>query len=212
MKIRITFLLMLSITTFTSFAQFDVANFSVGAAGNYTRYLGDFQKSATGVKLEVGYGLSEKLGYTIGFIKGFPIKSASNVTISDGNNQSSVSSDIETKFTTIMIGARYTFLDEDAKFRFYVPLSLGYVTAKYSEKIKSAIPAGYTATDQLEPGKETGFTINVGFGVSYKLGAPVIFADAGVGLPANNVNGDIVENYIPFHFGVNVGVRIGFGN
>ncbi|MEO6721882.1 MAG: hypothetical protein ABIN67_16055 [Ferruginibacter sp.] len=66
-------------------------------------------------------------------------------------------------------------------------------------------------TYQAEPGKETGFTINAGLGVQYRVGAVHVFGDAGLAFPANQANGQYITNNIPTHFVFNAGIRIPFG-
>ena len=61
-------------------------------------------------------------------------------------------------------------------------------------------------------GKESGFTINLGLGGEYKFGKPSVFGEAGIALPANKAGDAYIENYIPTHFFLNVGVKFSFGS
>ncbi|HWJ29349.1 MAG TPA: hypothetical protein VNS32_22610, partial [Flavisolibacter sp.] len=57
-----------------------------------------------------------------------------------------------------------------------------------------------------------GFTLNFGIGGSYNMGSAVLFGEAGLGLPANKVNDQYVENVIPAQFIFNAGVKIPLGS
>ena len=113
---------------------------------------------------------------------------------------------------SIGLAGNYTFIGtEEDVFSVYTPVGASYVSVKYKEELKEGIPDGYIAQDQVEPGKESGFTLNFGLGTQYNAGSIRIFGDAGVALAANQTNGMYVENNIPAHFVFNVGVRIPFG-
>ncbi|HSN59314.1 MAG TPA: outer membrane beta-barrel protein, partial [Ferruginibacter sp.] len=164
---------MLALTASTmSFAQISASDFSIGVAGNYTMYKGDFQKSTPGIKLELGYGVQSKVGFTLGFTKGFAIKTPSEINSSNGLGDSkTTSSQIQTNFSTVSLNVNYRFIgDEETALSVYAPVGASFVMAKFKETPNEAIPAGYTAMDQMEPGKESGFTINGGLGVMYKIG------------------------------------------
>ncbi len=77
----------------------------------------------------------------------------------------------------------------------------------YQENLKASIPATSTPTDQIEKQNESGFTINGGLGGQYSFGRSKIFAEALIALPANQTNGQYVQNVIPSHFIFNVGYR-----
>ena len=196
----------------TATAQFDPANFSASISGNYTMYKGDFQQKTPGAKIDIGYSLSGKARISAGYTYHAPIKEPSSITVTNGGEFKTLASEVKYKFSTISLTGTYTLIQtEEDPFSMYVPVGLSYVTAKYSEAATEPFPAGYTAVDQVAPGKETGFTINVGVGAQYNIGTLRVFADAGVGLPANQTNGQYTENNIPAHLVFNVGVRIPFG-
>jgi hypothetical protein len=66
--------------------------------------------------------------------------------------------------------------------------------------------------DLVEKTKENGFTINLGLGGEYRIGMPSVFGEVGLALPANQVNNSYVENVIPSHFTVNLGIKIPLGS
>ncbi len=210
---------MKKITTVLAFLVYFSANgqvsesaFSIGVAGNYTMYKGSFQQSTPGFKVEAGYGLRDGAAITLGFTKASVIKYASSISSSDGTNTTSTSSEIVTNFTTVSLIGQYRVVgDDETAFNLYIPVGGSYVMAKYEEKETQAIPTGYTPTDKMEPGKQSGFTLNLGVGAQYSLGTPMVFGEAGLALPANKVGNTYVENYIPAHFIFNVGVRFSFG-
>lgn len=208
-----TFLLMIAVTfAVVSQAQFDVANLYASVSGNYTMYKGNFQQKTPGVKLDVGYSFSEKVRGALGYTYHMPIKIASEISGSNGINTTSVPSEVVYNFTTISAIGNYTFgQSEESTVSLYSPLGVAYVMVKYKENFKASLPSGYTATDQLEPGKESGFVMNFGLGAQYNFGAARLFADASLVLPANQVGNQYVENVIPSHLVFNVGVRVPFG-
>lgn len=196
----------------TATAQFDPANFSASLSGNYTMYKGDFGKSTPGAKIDIGYSLTEKARISVGYTYHAPIKIPSSISATNGMDTKTISSEVKYKFSTISLTGSYTFIKtEEDPISIYTPIGVSYVSVKYSETGSQSIPAGYTAVDQLEPGKESGFTINVGLGAQYNMGSLRIFLDGGVALPANQANGQYVVNNIPAHFVFNAGIRIPFG-
>lgn len=208
-----TVVLMVAIAFATvSQAQFDAANLYASVSGNYTMYKGDFQQKTPGVKLDIGYSFSEKVRGALGFTYHLPIKGASTVTASNGISSTSVPSEIVYNFTTISVLGNYTFGEsEENPVSFYSPLGVALVMTKYKENLKGTLPTGYAATDQLEPGKESGFVMNLGLGAQYNFGSARAFADASLVLPANQVNNQYVANVIPSHLVFNAGIRIPFG-
>ena len=193
-------------------AQFDASYLSASLSGNYTMYKGNFQQKPPGVKFDVGYSLSEKSRISLGYTYHLPIKVASIISTSDGSVSKDVAAEIKYNFSTITLAFNYTFVGtEEDIFSVYAPIGASYVNVKYSEQMKEQASPGFTAQDQLEPGKESGFTINAGIGLQYQLSMLRIFGDGGIAFPANTQNGQYVVNNIPTHFVFNVGVRIPFG-
>ena len=190
------------------------AQFSVGVNANYTMYKADFQKSTPGAQVRASYAFTEKSAAVLSFTYGMPIKTPSSVTMIDNmGNPSSASSEIRYNFKTFNLLGHYTFVGGDgAAGKFYGIAGAGYVLVNYKEVIKDNYDKSvYTPTDQVN-GSESGFTINFGLGGEYRFGAPAVFGEVGVGLPANQQNGQYVENVIPTHIIINLGVKFSFGN
>jgi len=196
-------------TVLAANAQLDFSNMRVDLGANYTMYKGDFQEKTAGTKIRLSVPAGEKAVVGLGFTYGFPIKTPSEVSLSGGG---SLPSEIVYKFKTISLEFDYYFGGENEEgFSVYGSGRAGLVLVNWKENIKGSIPSGQTADDQLEPGNENGFTLNLALGGQYSLSRINIFGDAGVAIPANQVNGQYVENVIPAHFMFNVGLRIPFG-
>ena len=123
-------------------------------------------------------------------------------------------SKIKYNFKTILLLANYRFIgDEETAGSFYGQFGAGYVMANYKEDITGSYDKNVYKypLDQVEKTKENGFTINLGLGGEYKIGTPAIFGEAGLALPANRVGNSYVENVIPAHFTVNLGIKIPLG-
>lgn len=205
-----TFLALLSLmVAFVSNAQIDFTSTRIELAGNYTMYKGDFQESTPGLKLRVSVPVSEKMVVGLAYTHGLPIKSPSTVTLDPSG---SVNSEIIYNFKTITLDANYIFGGEkELGFNFYGTVGVGLVLATYKENLKESIPPGSTPIDMISKETQSGFTINGGIGTQYSLGKPKIFAEALIAFPANQVNGQYVENVIPAHFIFNVGIRLSLG-
>jgi hypothetical protein len=189
------------------------AQLSVGVSSNYTMYKGDFQKSTPGAQARVSYGFSEKTAGVLSFTYGMPIKSASVATLQDaGGGSTTAKSEIKFNFKTFNLVGHYTFVgDHESTVSMYGVVGAGLVLVSYDEAIKENYDkTAYTPID-LVKGKENGMTINLGLGGSYKLGTPIIFAEAGIALPANQANGQYIENVIPAHFAFNLGLKFNIG-
>lgn len=209
MKKNLFVLLIAMVTALVANAQIDFSNLRIDVGGNYTMYKGDFQQKTAGVKARLSLPINENMALGIGFTYGFPIKIASQTALSGGG---SVPSEFVYKFKTIHLEYDYYFGGEKEEgLSVYASGRLGFVWAKYDEKIKGTVPPGEDPIDLVEPGSENGFTINVALGTQYSLGRIKVFGDAGIALPANQVNGQYVENVIPAHFMFNLGLRIPFG-
>lgn len=203
--------LILVCITATAFSQF-----SVGLSGNYSAYKGDFQKSTPGAQIRVGYQATEKVTTNLAFTYGLPIKQASAVTVMDDNsNTILVDSDIKYNFKTISLLGNYRFIgDEESAGTFYGLVGGSFVMVNYKENITGSYDKNVYKypQDLVEKTKENGFTINLGLGGEYRIGMPSVFGEVGLALPANQVNNSYVENVIPSHFTVNLGIKIPLGS
>lgn len=207
---KMTLLVSCSLAAVTAFSQI-----SIGIAANYTAYKGDFQKSTPGAQIRIGYSPSEKVTTELGFTYGFPINYPSSVTIADNaSNTINVDSEIKYKFKTIsLLGAYRLIGDNESTGSLYGQFGGSLVLVNYEEKITGSYNSSQynNPLDLVEKTNENGFTINLGIGGEYRLGTPVLFGEAGIALPANQVNNLYVENVIPAHFTFNLGVRIPIG-
>ena len=207
---KISFYLLLISISACAFSQF-----SVGAAANYAAYKGDFQKSTPGAHIRVGYQVNEKITANLGFTYGLPIKQASSVSVMDDNeNTISVDSDIKFNFKTISLLGNYRFIgDEESTGSFYGQIGASFVLVNYKEVITGSYDKNVYKypQDLVEKTNESGFTLNFGLGGEYRIGTPVLFGEAGLALPANQVNNSYVENVIPSHFTFSLGVKIPLG-
>ena len=209
MKKNLLILVITMITVSAANAQLDFSNMRVDVGANYTMYKGDFQQKTPGVKVRLSVPAGEIGALGLGFTYGFPIKFPSEVTFSGG---STVASEIVYKFKTISLEFDYYFGGENEEgFNIYASGRGGLVLASYKEELKGNAPSGESPIDLLEPGSENGFTLNLALGGQYSLSRIKIFGDAGIAIPANQVNGQYVENVIPAHFMFNAGIRIPLG-
>jgi hypothetical protein len=191
------------------------AQLSVGVNANYTMYKGDFQKKTPGFGARISYEVQPRVAAVLSYTHGMPIKTESQVTMQSNNGSSSrsMNSQIKTNFKTFNLLGQYTFVgsDEESSGKLYGVFGAGFVLAKYNEAINESYDKSvYTPMDQVE-GNEKGFTLNFGLGGEYQIGTPRLFAEAGLALPANQVNNSYVTNVIPAHFVINVGVKIPLG-
>lgn len=188
------------------------AQFSVGVNGNYTMYKQDFQQSSPGAGIRAYFNATEKYSGVGSFTYGFPIKVPSSVMLQSGTGSSSVASEIVYKFKTINVMGNYNFIgDDESAGKFYGIVGGGFVFVNYKEKITGNYDkAVYTPSDIVD-GNESGFTLNFGLGGEYKFGTPALFGELALALPANNVGNAVVENYIPTHIILNVGVKFSLG-
>jgi hypothetical protein len=207
-KSLLILLLCVSITPAIN-AQLDFSDLRVDLGGNYTMYKGDFQESTPGAKIRVSVPFNENMAIGLGFTYGFPIKSPSEVTYSGG---STVNSEIAYKFKTISLEYDIFLGGENEEgISPYLSGRVGLVLATYEEELKGTPPSGEEPLDMISKTTESGFTLNGAVGAQYAFGAVKVFADAGIALPANQVNNQYVANVIPAHFMFNVGVRLSLG-
>lgn len=189
------------------------AQLSFGLNGNYSKYGGDLSKSTSGFGVRASYE-QEKYAVVLGFTNGFPITEDGTTTVSHNTNGTTQTVAIQGKlnFKTItLMGNRTLIGDAESTGKFYLGLGASYVMAKYKEQITGNYDKNAYTASEMYNDTESGFTINGLLGGEYKLGKPAIFAEAGVALPANQVNNGYVENAIPAHLTINLGVKIRLG-
>ena len=191
-------------------AQLDFSNSRIELAGNYTMYRGDFGQNTPGAKIRFSVPTGDRFTVGLGFTYSSPIKEASTVSY---NPSGSVPSELVFNFKTISLEGNYYFGGENENgFNAYGMGGVSLVLVNYKENLKGTPPSGGIPIDLVESTSENGFTINLGLGAQYSLGRPKIFGEAQIAIPANQVNGQFVENVIPGHFIFNVGIRFALGN
>lgn len=209
MKKVIPILVGLACICFSTKAQ-DFSQARIELGGNYTMYKGDFKQKTPGVKLRFSVPFSEKIAAGLSFTYHLPIKVASEVALSGGGK---TESEIKYNFKTIGLDANYYFKEEEEEgFTPYGTVGLSYIMVSYKESVKGTIPAGEEATDMVPSESKSGFGLNFGLGAQYSFGQPKVFGEAGIVLPANKVQNELVANPIPAHFVFNVGVRFALGS
>src|SRR5262245_15129054 len=186
----------------------------LGASVNYSSYRGNVLKSTPGAKFIVGYNADEKKKLYLSYTYGAPIKKSYEETyINSFSDLEYVPAQWTVKFSTISIIGEYTLIGDNYEgFSLYVPVGGSFVIASQKQKLTGTPSPGYYAVsgeDDLE--NETGFTLNGGIGAQYSTGTISIFGDGGIAFPANQINNQYVENYIPTHFTFNLGIRFNFG-
>lgn len=205
MKKTLLFLFCAAAIATTASAQVSFSDLRVDIGGNYTMYKGDFGKNTPGAKLRFSLPVNEKAAIGLGFTYGFPIKEASAMPLMSGG---SVPSEYVYKFKTFTLEGDYFFGGEKEEgMTVYLSGRAGLVLANMKEELKGSIPAGDQPVYELEPIKENGFTIGLSLGGQYSMGNAKLFADAGFNFPANQVNGQYVENVIPSQLTFNLGLR-----
>jgi len=208
MKKKLYLAMLAGIVTTMAHAQFNFSGTKVDVGANYAMYKGDFQKSTPGGKLRVSVPYGGKTALGLAFTYGVPVKVPSMMSFYSG----SVPSEIVYNFKTITLDVDYFFGGEKEEgFSFNANAGAGLVLVGYKEKLKGTAPSGEEPLNQVEPGSENGFTINLGLGTQYAMGRMIPFVNAGVAIPANKVNEQYVVNVIPLHFMLNAGIRIALG-
>ncbi|HVG11967.1 MAG TPA: hypothetical protein VM843_03135 [Flavisolibacter sp.] len=211
-----TFLSLAGVLSLTiASAQFDASQLTVGVAGNYHMYKGNMQKSAPGAHVRLGYDLSEKSTIGLGFTYTSPLKYASEVQLMDqSGSTSSVASEITYKFKTFSLMGNYHLIgDNETSGSLYAAVGGGYVMVNYEENITGTYDKdSQQPMDLVEKGSENGLVMNFGLGGQYTIGRPIVFAEAGLALPANKVGNQYVENSIPSHFTFNLGIKLPLGS
>ena len=190
------------------------AQFSVGVNANYSKYGGNLSRGATGVGIRASYQ-QERTGGFLSFTNGFPITQVGTISITDNTNGTSkeVAAEAKLSFKTIsLIGTRTLIGDAETAGKFYLGFGASFVIAKSTETIKESYDQAVYTAPEMYNDSETGFTINGLLGGEYKIGRPIIFAEAGFALAANQVNNTYVENVIPTHMVFNLGLKLPLTN
>ncbi len=207
---KIFFLLFVS-SALIGKAQFSASNLSAGISGNYLSFFKS-KFSTVGAKVDLGYQYSEKLTAILSYTYSSPIKSASSYYFG-GTSSYTIPTEISTKISTVSLGVQYFLKANPEGLSVYLPVGASFIFGGSTGKATgpsvpagNSLPAGYT-----EKEKFSSYMMFGGIGAMYAIGPVKLFADGGVAIPANNVNGAYVEVNVDTHLFANVGVRIPFG-
>lgn len=112
----------------------------------------------TGGKLDTGYSILEKNRASLGYTYHSTIKTPSEITATDCISTKTLASEFAYSFSTVSLMCNYTFGESEGNpVSVYTPVGISYVMVKYKEQLKKSVPAGYSSSDQMAPGKESGF-------------------------------------------------------
>lgn len=195
-------LLLLSLLLSSSVAvHAQIENFNLGINGNYSSYT----KPTPGGQVRIGYDITRKTGVSLGFAYGLPIKE-----MRPGDN--GIQNKEQSQYSSASLAVMYHLIGStENNFSIYLPFGVSYVLAS-----NVSVLEGISTKS-----KETGLTINAGIGTQFKLGLPVLFAEAGAAIPSgtnyNSREGAVSEgapNPIPFHTILSLGIKfpLGYGS
>lgn len=204
--------LILSLCGLASFCAAS-AQFTAGAAINYSKYFGDLNRSTTGAGVRLGYNTG-RYEAALSFTNGFAITEQETTAVTSKANGApkSVATEGKMRFKTIaLMGHRTLIGNGTTAARVYIGFGAGFVMARYTESITESFDKTAYTAPAMENEKETGFTVNGLLGGEYKTGRPSVFVEAGMALPANHVNEAYVANVIPAHYILNTGVKFRLG-
>jgi hypothetical protein len=192
------------------------AQFNVGGAialNNYTHDIGLF----FAFQPRIGFDYKEgKLGITAGL----NYSPASRET--EGSRTASNSTRTNTikiaitetlRIQNYFIHAHYRFGNEDNNFRFgfIAGPSVDMISLKYRQ---GRPKTGYNFDDGgvvYENAQLTGPKVDVGMSGEYRSGKGILFAEVILGMPANQVNGQYIDNPTVAHYGLWLGYKFVFG-
>ena len=177
-----------------------------------------FQGMATvgamsGIGLRGEYHLQDRLGIRAGFDYFF---GKSTDYVASGSAFSSVTSPsyIDVNYTesysiiNVAVGGKYYFVgDYEEDFGFYGLVDVGILLAP----VKYEYEAYNASLYDVYEGENTmlfNFSIGGGVGVEYKVGPGSVFGDVYLTVPANQVDGLVVEVQVPPAAGLSLGYRL----
>lgn len=166
----------------------------------------------TGFGLRGEYAQSEKIGIRVGF--DYLFGNSTDYEASAYSNGSGPS--IGVKYTesysiiNITAGGKYYFVgDYEEDFGIYGLLDVGLMLAPVKYEYDSYDQTMYSLYEN-ENTMLFNFSIGGGIGAEYKVGPGSVFSNLYLSLPANNVNGVVVEVSIPPAIGLSLGYRYMF--
>lgn len=183
------------------------SQFSVGAGGNYTRFLGDYQKGTPGfhtrAQYEKGdYGLGLQYTYhapfQLFFVGRFDRPS---------NSPNSTDTKIDFRFQSLdLFLRRFILHSADARSKVYGGLGASWVFLTYKESYLAAYNA--TPSFPLEDGQHQSIRINGMLGGEYSLGRVALYAEAEYALPTQKKFIKQSVNTISPSFSLQMGVKL----
>jgi hypothetical protein len=180
---------------------------SVGAGGNYTRFLGDYQKSTPGfhtrIQYEKGaYGLGLQYTYHVPFQQLF-------YTYLDAPSTSPDRTDtkIDFRFQSLDLFIRRSILgNADSKAKLYGGFGASWVFLVYKEKALAAYSG--TPIFPLEDGHNRSISVNAMLGSEYRLGNVALYGEAGYSLPTKKRYIKHTVNTITPRLSLQIGVKL----
>ncbi len=207
-----TILLFSLLSSLYSQAQFNTANMSAAVSGNYMSFFKQ-KINIVGAKVDLGYQFSEKVVGVLSFTYSAPLKEVSSFSSFSGSTPYTIPTENVTKISTISLGAQYSILANTEGLSVYVPVGASFIMGSFFEKSTgNSTPAGFSLpAGASDKERFSSFMMYGGIGAIYPIGPVKLFADAAIAIPANQVNGAVVDVNIDSHLLFNVGVRIPFG-
>ena len=196
-----------------TYAQFDIENLSFGANIGYKGWSGLGSHVAFGFRGH--YAQSEKIAVNFDYNTQIPVTTdAYTITARDVNNSSNPSKSVEVtdkiSFHNISVDGNYYFVNDlEESFGLYALGGVGITFATLTPQLADYDKQKYRVdSDQEEAASFVGFIINAGIGTNFMISDQLaIFGEARIGLPANRANNVVINNPIPFNYGILVGVR-----
>ncbi|MEJ6979008.1 hypothetical protein WG906_01010 [Pedobacter sp. P351] len=196
MKKTLLALAVLGTFTFSSNAQI---NLSAGAT--YSNYGSDIGNATPGIQLRGAYNISRKKAVALGVAYSLPVKQ----TIDYGAGSYEQTSSF---ISGNLFGIFHLIGGYDNNFSLYFPLGISYVLGEYK-----AVSSAATTTQNE---KLNGLTFNLNLGTQFRIGSPLIFAEAGFAIPSGNTSntqtGVTGTNLVPAHSILQLGVRLPLGS
>ena len=191
------------------------AQFSAGAAYNYTMYKQNFRESTPGIHVRGGYLLSDRFSIVASYTHALTVKEPFFMNIYDGygNFAGGVESQERYHFKTISLQGLYNFIGTEKTLgSVYATVGGGLILLHMKERITGDLHQGFFAYREVETENESSMAVNFGLGGQYKLagdykcGTPAIFGEVLMSYPTNEANGQYIQNAIS----INVGFKFTF--
>lgn len=192
---------------------------SVAPQASFVNFFGGTEIRSFGLGIKGEYATSDRFVPYGGVNFYFPNKSEGYATAvaNDFNTTPSyidVATSEKLSFIHLMFGAKFYFVgDYEDDFNFYGFGEAGYLLARYTEELTGNYDRQKYTLEESSYGETESFgnfTIAFGLGIEKDLDFGYLFFDTKLILPANNVNGQVVDISIPASIGLNAGLRFPF--